>query len=188
MTATKHVHHTALWVRAEDVEENLRFYCDGIGLELLMDIPVEADWSHLFKVPYRRLRTIMLGDRSNVHGGVLELVVYDMPIDGALEPVGHVGADERGAPRFLLVSFHTDHDEVLPRLIDLGYGEHSVVVTPVPAGDCKVVTLRDPNGFMVELSDRAVADVLMEQALQMVLDAEASEASDASAASAASPI
>jgi catechol 2,3-dioxygenase-like lactoylglutathione lyase family enzyme len=174
VTATKHVHHTALWVRADDVEENLRFYCDGIGLELLMDIPVEGDWNHLFKVPYRRLRTIMLGDRSNVHGGVLELVVYDMPIEGAVEPTGRAELDERGAPRFLLVSFHTDHSEVLPRLIDLGYDDHSVVVTKVPAGDCKVVTLRDPNGFLVELSDRAVADILMEQALQLVLDAEAS--------------
>jgi catechol 2,3-dioxygenase-like lactoylglutathione lyase family enzyme len=174
VTATKHVHHTALWVRAEDVEENLRFYCEGIGLELLMDIPVEADWNQLFKVPYRRLRTIMLGDRVNVHGGVLELVVYDMPVEGVVEPVGEPGPDERGAPRFLLVSFHTDHDEVLPRLIELGYDDHSTVVTPVPAGDCKVVTLRDPNGFMVELSDRAVADVLMEQALQALLDAEAS--------------
>jgi catechol 2,3-dioxygenase-like lactoylglutathione lyase family enzyme len=176
MTATKHVHHTALWVRAEDVEENLRSYCEGIGLELLMDIPVEGDWSHLFKVPYGRLRTIMLGDRRNVHGGVLELVVYDQPVDGAKEPVGEDDVDERGAPRFLLVSFHTDHDEVLPRLIELGYDDHSVVVTAVPAGDCKVVTLRDPNGFMVELSDRAVADILMEQALKMVLEAEAEKA------------
>lgn len=177
MSATKHVHHTALWIRAEDVEENLRFYCQGVGLELLMDISVEGDWSYLFKVPYRRLRTIMLGDRENVHGGVLELVVYDQPVDGAEEPVEGSGVDDRGAPRFLLVSFHTDHDEVLPRLVDLGYDDHSTVVISVPAGYCKVVTLRDPNGFMVELSDRAVADVLMDQALELVLEGEAREAS-----------
>ena len=77
-----------------------------------------------------------------------------------------------GPPKYLLMCFFTDHDEVLPRLERLGYGDFSEFASEVPAGVARVVTLLDPNGFMIELSDRQVAERLMDIGIEMQLEKE----------------
>ena len=68
------VHHSALHVA--DLDASLRFYRDGIGLEVLMDQVFEGDWPTLFGVPTTTLRSIFLGDRAHPDGGVVELVSF----------------------------------------------------------------------------------------------------------------
>ena len=49
-------------VVVRDLEASLRFYWDGIGLNLLQDRHVEGDWPDLFDAPSRRVRAVFLGD------------------------------------------------------------------------------------------------------------------------------
>lgn len=65
----------------------MRFYRDGIGLDVLMDRRVEGDWPQLFGAPSRTLRAVFLGDIAvaDDQAGVLELNVFD----------GHVPAGRR---------------------------------------------------------------------------------------------
>ena len=62
-----------------DLEASLRFYRDGIGLDLLQDRHVEGDRPDLLDAPSRRLRAVFLGDAAvpDDHAGVLELNVSD---------------------------------------------------------------------------------------------------------------
>jgi catechol 2,3-dioxygenase-like lactoylglutathione lyase family enzyme len=71
-------------VVARDLDESLRFYRDGIGLDVLQDREVEGDWPALFDGPGRRLHAVFLGDPQvpDVHTGVLELTTFigeDLP-------------------------------------------------------------------------------------------------------------
>jgi catechol 2,3-dioxygenase-like lactoylglutathione lyase family enzyme len=51
-------------VVAADIEASLRFYRDGIGLDVLRDLQVDGDWPELFGAPSRRLRAVFLGDAT----------------------------------------------------------------------------------------------------------------------------
>ncbi len=53
------LHHGAIYAR--DLETSLRFYRDGIGLEMLTDHGFDGDWHTLFDAPSNRLRSIFLG-------------------------------------------------------------------------------------------------------------------------------
>jgi catechol 2,3-dioxygenase-like lactoylglutathione lyase family enzyme len=66
-------------VVVRDLEASLRFYRDGLGLDLLQDRHVEGDWPDLFDAPSRRVRAVFLGDAAvpDDHAGVLELNVFD---------------------------------------------------------------------------------------------------------------
>ena len=66
-------------VVVRDLEASLRFYRDGLGLDLLQDRQVEGDWPDLFDAPSRRVRAVFLGDAGvpDDHAGVLELNVFD---------------------------------------------------------------------------------------------------------------
>jgi Glyoxalase/Bleomycin resistance protein/Dioxygenase superfamily len=54
------IHHSVVVVR--DLETSLRFYRDGLGLDLLRDWQVEGEWPDLFDAPSRRVRAVFLGD------------------------------------------------------------------------------------------------------------------------------
>ena len=54
------IHHSVVVVR--DLEASLRFYRDGLALDVLQDRQVEGDWPDLFDAPSRRLRAVFLGD------------------------------------------------------------------------------------------------------------------------------
>src|SRR5262249_54507341 len=69
-----HVHHSG--VIAHDVDVSVRFYRDGLGLEVLMDHEFDGDWHTLFDAPRDRLRSVFLGDPDSPDAGIVELVTF----------------------------------------------------------------------------------------------------------------
>lgn len=139
------VHHTAICTN--DVETSLRFWRDGIGFEVTMDLPYRADWPVLFDAPSDQLRAIFLShsaDQRDLHAGLVELV--DL---GPLEEGTAPAAPTTG---FFLVSLYEGSSAgvqaVLDRLAALGLGGEPRRVD-VHGVDMAVVV--DPNGVRVEL-------------------------------------
>jgi glyoxylase I family protein len=132
-----------------DFDESLRFYVDGIGLEVIFDVTLDMDMKDFLGVSTERVRTLFLGDPSKP--GVTRLELLDL-YDGraAQEPVGD-GLPRRG---LTLISFQVPVEETLERLASLGLGG-----TPrkIPARNGFAATVTDPDGVMVELVDAAVS-------------------------------
>src|ERR1700681_1085909 len=70
------IHHSVIAVG--DLGASLRFYRDGLGLDVLQDRKVEGDWPALFDGPGRPLHAVFLGDAHvpDVSAGVLELIDF----------------------------------------------------------------------------------------------------------------
>ena len=141
-----HVHHSA--IHAGDIETSLRFYRDGLGLEVLMDHEFDGDWRTLFGAPTNRLRSVFLGDPAAPDTGIVELVAFDAAIPRA------GSSSESASPDagFFLLSFFVNVDTTLARLSELGFdAPASRIRVPGPEGDVEMATLRDPDGVLVEL-------------------------------------
>ena len=142
-----HVHHSAVYVR--DVDASLRFYRDGLGLQVLMDHEFAGDWRILFDAPGDRLRSVFLGDPDSPDAGIVELVAF------AEDVAGDGGAAATAAPPrpgFFLLSFFVDVDATLERLAAAGLDEPPRRIrVPGPGGDVEMATVRDPDGVLVEL-------------------------------------
>jgi glyoxylase I family protein len=138
------LHHAALCVR--DVDASLRFYRDGLDLEVLMDEHFDGDWPTLFDAPSRTLHSVFLGDPAAPDAGVVELVAFDGEIEAGPAP-------RPPATGFFLLSFFVDVAATLARLDGLGLGgEPSRAEQPAPGGaSVAMVTVRDPDGVLVEL-------------------------------------
>jgi glyoxylase I family protein len=142
-----HVHHSAISVR--DVDASLRFYRDGLGLQVLMDHEFDGDWRTLFDAPSDRLHSAFLGDPDSPDAGIVELVAF----------AGDVTGDDGDAPKpapprpgFFLLSFFVDVDATLNRLAAVGLdGPVRRIHVPAPGGDVEMATVRDPDGVLVEL-------------------------------------
>lgn len=135
-----------------DLEASLRFYRDGIGLEVLQDRTVEGDWPGLLDAPGRSLRAVFLGDPAvpDDHSGVLELNL----LDGDVAEGAPASARRSG---FLLLSFFADVDAVLGRLAGLGLGGPPRRITqPTPSGPAAIATVRDPDGVLVLLTPGSI--------------------------------
>ena len=141
------VHHSAVHVR--DMDSSLRFYRDGIGLEVLMDHVFEGDWPGLFDAPSSSLRSVFLGDPAHADAGVVELVTFDGPAPVTADS-SVAGSSEAGAGFFLL-SFYVDVDEVLTRLGALGFGPARRIEQPAPTGPVSMACVYDPDGIRIEL-------------------------------------
>jgi catechol 2,3-dioxygenase-like lactoylglutathione lyase family enzyme len=142
------VHHSAICAR--DFDASLRFYRDGLGLEVMMDSEFDGDWPALFGAKVSRLHSVFLGDLANPDAGVVELVSLDGMPDGA-------GPADEPTTGFFLLSFYVgDVDSVLERLADLGLGgEATRIALPAPDGaSVAMATVRDPDGVLVELIGR----------------------------------
>jgi catechol 2,3-dioxygenase-like lactoylglutathione lyase family enzyme len=144
------IHHTVLI--ASDLEASLRFYRDGIGLDVLADRQVEGDWPALFDAPSRRLRAVFLGDGSvpDDHAGVLELNVFEG---------GSAERSVSAAPTtgFLPMSFFVDVEATLGRLADLGLGGPPRHVNqPTPSGPISLACVRDPDGSRILLAPGSI--------------------------------
>ncbi len=137
------LHHAALV--ASNLERSLRFYRDGLGLEVLMDQTFDGDWPALFDAPSRTLRSVFLGDPSRPDAGIVELVVFDpVTAPGPPAPASTAG--------FFLLSFFVDVPPTLTRLATLGLGgEPRRTEQPGPDGPVAMATVRDPDGVLVEL-------------------------------------
>jgi catechol 2,3-dioxygenase-like lactoylglutathione lyase family enzyme len=144
------IHHSVVVVR--DLEASLRFYRDGLGLELLADRQVDGDWPHLLDAPSRSVRAVFLGDSRvpDDHSGVLELNVFDGNV-----PEGPPASPLRSG--FLLLSFFVDVEATLGRLVSLGLGGSPRRVTqPTPNGSITIATVRDPDGLLVLLAPGSI--------------------------------
>ena len=148
--APRCLHHAA--VCADDVERSLRFYRDGLGLDVLMDQEFDGDWPQLFGASGTRLRSVFLGDPGSADAGVVELVSF---------PSGHApGVPSVDAPAqgFFLLSFFVDLAATLARLEEHGFaGVVRRIEVPGPAGPVAMATVRDPDGTLVELIDAGSA-------------------------------
>jgi catechol 2,3-dioxygenase-like lactoylglutathione lyase family enzyme len=144
------IHHAVVIVR--DLETSLRFYRDGLGLELLADRQVEGNWPALFDAPARSVRAVFLGDASvpDDHAGVLELNVFDGTVaDGPAPSAPTTG--------FFLLSFFVDVEATLGRLADLGLGgPPRLVDQPTPNGSIRLACVRDPDGSRILLTPGAI--------------------------------
>jgi catechol 2,3-dioxygenase-like lactoylglutathione lyase family enzyme len=136
------IHHSVVVVR--DLEASLRFYRDGLGLDLLQDRQVEGDWPDLFGAPSRRVRAVFLGDAQvpDDHAGVLELNVFDGDV-----PAGPPAAPPRTG--FFLLLLFVDVKATLSRLAALGLGGPPRRVSQsIPRGPIPLATVRDPDGCL----------------------------------------
>jgi glyoxylase I family protein len=142
-----HVHHSAVYAR--DVDASLRFYRDGLGLQVLMDHEFDGEWRALFDAPGDRLRSIFLGNPDSPDTGIVELVAFAGDGTGA-----GVAAPTPAPPRpgFFLLSFFVDVEATLARLAAVGLDEPARRIrVPGPGGDVEMATVRDPDGVLVEL-------------------------------------
>jgi catechol 2,3-dioxygenase-like lactoylglutathione lyase family enzyme len=138
-------HHSAICVR--DFAASLRFYAEGLGLELLWEHEFDGDWPTLFGAREPRLRSAFLGDPSVGDAGIVELVEFA----GGMEE----GAGQGPAPQlgFFLLSFYVDVDETLTRLAALGMGgePRRIEVGAMGGTTVPMAVVRDPDGVVVEL-------------------------------------
>ncbi|MGN6472330.1 MAG: VOC family protein [Mycobacteriales bacterium] len=133
-----------------DMDAALRFYVEGIGLEVIFDVTLPGDMYDLLGVHTKKVRTCFVGDKSAPGSSRLELLQL-FPADAAAEtpPTGY---PQRG---LTLVSFVRPVETTLARLAELGLGgKPRIMPTPVGALSAMVV---DPDGVMVELLDHPVS-------------------------------
>jgi glyoxylase I family protein len=143
------IHHTVLAVR--DLEQSLRFYRDGIGLDVLQDRTVDGDWPALFGAPGRSLHVVFLGDSStpDVFSGVLELNAFEAELGPAPAEQSHYGVT--------MISYFVDVEATLTRLAELGIGgDPARVEQQTPNGTITVATVRDPDGVTVLLTPGSI--------------------------------
>ena len=140
------IHHTAIVV--SDLETSLRFYVEGLGLEVLRDREVEGDWPSLLGVASTTLRAVFLGksDIPDDTAGVLELNVF---------PGGAVTLVPASPPQagLFMISYFVDVEATLARLDKLGLARDvRRVVQATPNGSITLATVRDPDGVAVLLT------------------------------------
>jgi catechol 2,3-dioxygenase-like lactoylglutathione lyase family enzyme len=136
------LHHSGICVA--DIDAGLRFYRDGIGLDVLVEKVIEADLESLLGVHTRRVRTVFLGAADHPDGAIVELL--DLGLQDIADATPQPGLPNRGV---FLLSFQVDVPGVLARLDGLGLGGSPRTMT-TPRGDL-AATVVDPDGVMVEL-------------------------------------
>ena len=144
------IHHTAIVV--SDLETSLRFYVEGLGLEVLRDREVEGDWPSLLGVASTTLRAVFLGksDIPDDTAGVLELNVF---------PGGAVRAVPASPPPagLFIISYFVDVEATLSRLDNLGLARDvRRVEQATPNGSITLATVRDPDGVAVLLTPGSI--------------------------------
>lgn len=145
------VHHSGIC--PADMDASLRFYRDGIGLDVLIDTVLETDLEPLLgRVHTTRIRTVFLGDARNRDGGIVELL--DLGVPELKDDPQQPGVPTRG---LFLLSVQVDVPVVLSRLADLGLGGTPRILR-TGSGELLAATVLDPDGVTVELlrADRAV--------------------------------
>lgn len=129
--------HVTIFVA--DAERSLRFWRDGMGLEVSFDREIPGNWPDLFGVASKTLRAIFLGDTENGHQ--LELVSFAEPLPAGRTPAAPVTGTA-------VVALSVDLAVVLPRL--RANGATDVRETTISTG-APIASVRDPDGVLVEL-------------------------------------
>ena len=145
------IHHSVVLVR--DLGESLRFYHDGLGLDILQDHEVEGEWPTLFGGPSRRLRVVFLGDRNvpDISAGALELNTF---VGGEVDVRPPAESPQTG---LFMLSFFVDVEATVQRLAHLGLGgEPRRVSQSTPNGRITIVTVRDPDEALILLTPGSI--------------------------------
>jgi glyoxylase I family protein len=148
------IHHSVVVV--SNLDESLRFYREGIGLDVLFDREVDGDWPALFDGPSRRLRAVFLGDRQipDVYAGVLELNAFT---GGDISTGPSLGAPTTG---LLMLSFFVDVEATLDKLAGLALGgPPRRVIQAASQGPITIATVRDPDGVLVLLTPGSITQM-----------------------------
>ena len=140
MTVGARVHHSA--VVCSDVELSLRFYRDGLGMDVLMDEVFEGDWPTLFAARSTRLRSIFLGSAGDASSGIVELVVLDAEPAPADRPRRTASSCSRS------MSTSRRRWPVSPAF---GVQAEGRTAMATPGGEVLMATVRDPDGVLIEL-------------------------------------
>lgn len=136
------LHHAGVCVR--DLDTSMRFYVDGLELQVLVDTVLTNDLEPLLGVTTEEVRFVFLGSSDNPDSGIVELIDLGLPAIADGQP--QQGLPARGV---FLLSVQVDVDAVLSRLAELGLGgTPRTFITPTGATAATVV---DPDGVMVEL-------------------------------------
>jgi glyoxylase I family protein len=133
-----------------DIEESLRFYRDGIGLDVLFDVTMPADIEPLLGEKTEKFRTIFLGNKDRPEAGAVELVDL-FTTDRGAEPAAS-GLPQRG---LFLISFHVPVEPTLERLASMGLGGPPRKMRTMNGNWSATVV--DPDGTVVELLDDPVS-------------------------------
>jgi catechol 2,3-dioxygenase-like lactoylglutathione lyase family enzyme len=136
------MHHAGICVH--DMDAALRFYREGLLLDVLADKVLDADLETLLGVCTVSIRTVFLGDRQHPDSGIIELL--DLGVAAISEAAPQAGLPARGV---FLLSLQVDVPTVLSRLANMGLGGTPRTMT-VPGGGI-AATVTDPDGVMVEL-------------------------------------
>ena len=144
------MHHAVIVV--SDLEKSVRFYRDGLGLDVIQDRQVEGDWPGLFGAPARTLRAVFLGDGSlpDDHSGVVELNAFE----GGVTPAPASDAPHAG---LFMLSYFVDVEATLSRLAAMGLGgTPRRVEQTTPNGSISIATVRDPDGVTILLTPGSI--------------------------------
>lgn len=136
------IHHAGIC--PADMDVALRFYRDGIGLDVLVDTEMAGDMEPLLGVRTESLHTIFLGNAARPDAGIVELLDLKVP-----EIAGATAQTALPARGLFLLSFQVDVPAVLERLAAMGLG--GTPRTMRVAGGAIAATVSDPDGVMVEL-------------------------------------
>jgi catechol 2,3-dioxygenase-like lactoylglutathione lyase family enzyme len=143
-----HIDHAGIC--PADLDASLRFYRDGLGLEVIFDVVLEQDLEDLLGVTTAKVRTVFLGNPQDRGAAAVELI--DLGTGTVAGTAAPVGLPRRGV---FLISFVLPVEATLARLAGMGLGGPPRKV-PTPSGHW-AATVVDPDGTVVELLDRPVS-------------------------------
>jgi catechol 2,3-dioxygenase-like lactoylglutathione lyase family enzyme len=135
------VHHYGIAVA--DLDESLRFYRDGLGLQVILDEHFERDWLRLLGSPSTRVHIVVLAPPEDPTACAVELLAFEDDVARPRPPGPPIGVSH--------VSMTFDGDATLQRLAELGYSDIEEDSNDVDGVTIRLVFIRDPDGVIVEL-------------------------------------
>lgn len=147
MSAVTGFFHAGITVR--EMDASLRFYRDGLGLEVHLDRVLDADYlREVLALDFSAIRAVYL---TIPGGGFVELLEYrgTERLSAAARP-----SDVGGGHLCLYV---TGIDALTTRLVEHGGAPRSeapVDITSGPNAGARSIYMRDPDGYAVELFER----------------------------------
>lgn len=133
-------------ITVKDMENSLKFYRDGLQLEVEFDVINGADYLRsVVALPFSEIRIVYLRIPNS---GFVELLEYR----GLERHSASARPCDYGAGHLCL--YVDDVDALVERMHELGYGSRSTNAVDIVAGPnigAKVVYLIDPDGYFIEL-------------------------------------
>ncbi|UGS35659.1 VOC family protein [Capillimicrobium parvum] len=158
--------HTA--IITADMQESVRFYCEGLGLKMVSDEEIVGNMQRIFGVESDSVHAIQLAHPEDVNVALVELVEFRDGVNRRDEP-------PRGLPArgLWLIAFRCDFDATVEKLAALGYpaivdafdGEVSEGDAYDPSIKLRVGVVAGPDGEVVELvpKELSLASVRLRQ-------------------------